>query len=404
MKWRIVFATAMGDTTLDSFECEIGTLSRFIGKAGDLEGAIPITNFDIGARASLILGGAGRLTMYAYFGEQCWWGGFLDNTRLVSTPNGSALTFSGSTFESYLDRRECRTDVAKKGLEQTEYARLLWRYVQDSGPGSNLLINTDFAPMKTKSRDMSWMRSEARKVGAVLKEISNREGGFEWIIDTYEDQGQRRRALTVGYPQIGRPSTAATLTFPGNILSYEIEADALDGATSFQARGKAPDPVGSPGTQRGVYDKATGTTTLVGEEPKGSEKTYPIMSQEFHSDNFLQTGYVRFDQTVERDTVTEVDTLNKWAELARATRSGPLVLPQVKARLAGFEQNILGSNVQLRIRDFAHPQGAYGEPGYNKVARVIGYEIDPGEFGAEDTVRLIFEDPTDDDHLERSPI
>lgn len=404
MKWRIVFATAIGDQTLDSFECEISEISRYIGKAGQCEGAIPITNIDIGARASLILGGAGRLTMYAYYGDQCWWGGFLDNTRLVSTNSGTALTFSGASFEAYADRREARRDAAHSGLEQTEYARLLWRYMQESGPGSDLGINTDFAAMSTKKRDMSWLRSEARKVGAVLKEISNREGGFEWIIDTYEDEGRRRRALTVGYPQIGRPESALTLTFPGNILSYEIESDGLDGATSFQARGKAPDPVGVPSTSKGVYDKETGQTTIVGGTAKGSEKTHPIMSKEFHSDDFLKTGYVRIDQTVERDSVTEVATLDAWAQLARATRSGPLVLPQVTARLEVFQQNILGSNITLRIRDYAHPAGPYGAPGYNHVARIIGYNINPGERGAQDTVQLTFEDPTDDDHLERSPI
>lgn len=392
MKWRIVFATAMGDKTLDTFECEIDEVSRFIGKAGECSGAIPITNVDVGARANLILQGPGKLTMYAYYGEQCWWGGFLDNARLVSTNDGSALTFSGASFEAYPDRREARTDVAKTGLEQTEYARLLWRYMQDTGTGSNILVNTDFAPVKSKARDMSWLRSEARKVGAILKEVSNREGGFEWIIDTYEEDGLRRRTLTVGYPIIGRPSSAMTLTFPGNIVSYEIESDALDGATSFQARGKAPEPVG--------VANPSGSKTS-----KGSEKTHPIMSsKEFHSDAFLKTGYVRLDQTVERDTVTEVSTLDAWAELARATRSGPLVLPQVTARLDGFQQNILGSNITLRIRDYAHPAGAYGAPGYEHVARIIGYTINPGENGKQDTVKLTFEDPTDDDHLERSPI
>ena len=392
MKWRIVFANSRDDKTLDSFECEISRVSRYIGKAGECEGAIPITNMDIGARASLILGGAGRLTMYAYYGEQCWWGGFLDNTRLVSTDIGTALSFSGASFEAYPDRREARVDAAHKQVEQTEYARLLWNYMQSTGPGSNLLINTDFKPIASKKRDMSWKRSEAKKVSSILKEISNREGGFEWIIDTYEDEGIRRRVLNVGYPQIGRPSSALTLTFPGNIIRYEIEADALDGATSFQARGKAPEPVGTPNP------KGTSSTA------KGSEPAEPIMSKEFHSDDFLKNGYIRFDQTVERDTVTEVATLNAWAELARSSLSGPLVLPQITAELTAFEQNVLGSNITIRIRDYAHPVGAYGEPGYNHVARCIGYEIDPGENGRQDTVRLVFEDPSDDDHLERSPI
>ena len=405
MSWRIVFATAMGDQTIDTFDCEIGELSRYIGKAGICRGSIPIVNDETGRRAASILGGAGRLTMYAYFGQQCWWGGFLDTVTLRSNTAGTQLDFSGASFEAWVDRREMRADAAHTQLEQTEYARMLWRYMQEGGAGCALGINTDFPAMNTKRRDMSWLRSEARTVGSILKEISNREGGFEWIIDTYEDNGYRRRALAVGYPQIGRPSSALTLTFPGDILDYEVETDALDGATSFQARGAAPDPVGVPNSSRGVYDPETGETTAVGGGAKGSERTYPIMSsREFHSDGFLQTGYVRTDQTVDRDKVTEVSTLDAWAELARATRSGPLVLPQITARLEAFQQNILGSYVTIKIRDYCYPPGPYGDPSYNKVSRVIGYSIDPGEYGQRDTVKLVFEDPTDDSHLERSPI
>lgn len=366
-------------------------MSRFIGKVGQLEGAVPITNDDVGRRAATILGGEGRLTMYAYFGDVCWWGGFLDNTRLVSNMTGAALTFSGASFESYVDRREMRRDEEHKQVEQTEYARMLWKYIQGTGLGSDVRVTTDFPPKSTKKRDMSWLRSEARKVGAILKEISNREDGFEWMIDVYEDEGQRRRELTVGYPQIGRPVSALTLSFPGNILSYEIEGDALDGGTSFQARGKAPDPVGKA--------NPSGSKTS-----KGSEKTHPIMSAEFHSTDLLKVGYLRFDQTIERDTVTKVSTLDDWAKLARETRSGPLVLPVITCRIDGINQSILGSNVTIRIRDHIHPTGPYGEPGYNKVARVIGYEINPGEDGKHDTVKLVFENPYDEDHLERSPI
>lgn len=392
MRWRIVFAEAKNDRTVDAFECEIDEISRYIGKAGQCSGAIPITNAEIGARASVIVRGAGRLTMYAYYGNQCWWGGFLDNARLVSTNTGSALSFSGATFEAYLDRREMRLDAAHKQIEQTDYARMLWDYVQATGPGSDVMVRTDFPKVVSKKRDMSWKRSEARKVGSILKEICNREDGFEWFVDTYDNNGERRRMLRVGHPSFGRPESALTLTFPGNIIQYEIESDALDGATSFQARGKAPDPVGKP-NPKGDSGSA-----------KGSEPTEPIMSKEFHSEALLRQGYVRIDQTIERDSVTEVSTLDAWAQLARSTRSGPLTLPQVTARLEGFEQNVLGANITLRIKDFAYPERAYGAPGYESVNRVIGYRIDPGERGQQDTVQLIFEDNADQDHFERSPI
>lgn len=391
MGWRIEFARATTDQTVDSFECEIGQLSRYISKTGTLNGKVPVHNPDIGRRIASVLGGEGRLTMYAYLDEVLWWGGFLDTTKLTSNSYGATLDFGGSTFEAYVDRREARTDQNFKGLEQTEYARWLWNYMQGTGNGSNLRINTAFPAVVSNKRDLAWKRSEIRTVGSILKEMSNRVGGFEWLIDCYNAEGVRHRDLIVGYPAIGRPDYTLTLTYPGDILEYEIEGDSLDGATSFQARGKAPEPVGSP-NPKGDSESA-----------KGSEKQDPIMSKEFHADDLLKLGVLRTDATVERDTVTDINILNDWAELAREMRSGPLVLPSVATHMGGLSQLILGANIKLRINDHPFPQGPYGEPGYEHSARCIGYEIDPGEYGSPDTAKIIFEDPSDEDVMDRIP-
>jgi hypothetical protein len=69
----------------------------------------------------------------------------------------------------------------------------------------------------------------------------------------------------------------------------------------------------------------------------------------------------------------------------------------------GFSPAILGSVASIQIRDYPFPTGPAGEPGWQKSARVIGYEIDPGEFGADDVVKLILENPYDDDNMKRNP-
>jgi hypothetical protein len=285
-------------------------------------------------------------------------------------------------------------------------ARRLWDYMQSTGPGSSIGVNTNIPTLTTKARDMSWLRADIKTVGAILKEVSNRVDGFEWAIDVYQTGNQRHRDLVVGYPTIGRPDAGVTLEYPGDILTYEIEGDALDGATSFQARGKAPDPIGTPSTgSRGVYDQKTKTTTIIPGTPGvPSEKEPPIMSsKEFTDDDLHKVGYVRIDATVDRPTVTQVETLDAWAELALKMRSGPLVLPAIVARMDRITQAALGSNFTLRINDYAYPEGPMGEPGYEDIARVIGYEISPAEFGASDVVKLIFENPYDKDNQKRAP-
>ena len=386
MSWHLTFATAIGDTTIDSFPCEISSLTKYIGKTGTLDARVKITNEALGLRMKDIAGGEGRLSVYAYRDGECWWGGFVDNTRVVSSHLGSELQIKGATFESYADRREARNEGNHTGVEQTQYARILWDYMQSTGPGSNIGVNTNIPNLTTKARDMSWLPSDIRTVSSILKEVSNRVDGFEWAIDVYDDGASRHRDLVVGYPIIGRPDAGMVLEYPGDIITYEIEGDALDGATSFQARGKAPNPVGAP-SGGGV-----------------SQKIPPIMSsKEFNDDGLHSAGYVRIDATVDRPTVTEVATLDAWAELALKMRSGPLVLPAVVARMDNITQATLGSNLRLRISDHPFPAGPYGEPGWEGSARVIGYEISPGEFGSADVVKLVFENPYDKDNEKRSP-
>jgi hypothetical protein len=236
---------------------------------------------------------------------------------------------------------------------------------------------------------MSWKRSDARTVGSILKEISNRADGYEWMIECYvDDTGNRRRKLVTGYPAIGRPPSNITLTFPGDIITYSISDASLDGAISFQARGKAPDPIGKPGTKAGGV---------------ASQKQDPIMSSIFNNDALIKQGFTLTDTTIDRPTVTQVSTLNDWAELARELRSGPMTLPDITCRIDSFDPSILGSDVRLRINDYLWPTSSTGAPGFQITARVIGYDIDPGEFGADDIVKLNFENPRDTDNLQRSP-
>ncbi|WP_159702640.1 hypothetical protein [Arthrobacter sp. 18067] len=388
-KWSLEFATVVGDRTIERFDADIGRLSKYIGKTGSLDATIPIPNPNIGRRANAVFGGEGRLAMYAYRDNALWWGGFVDTTRISGGRSGSQLDVSGASFESYPDRRTARTKGALTNREQLDIGKFLWDEMQGDGLGASIGVETPQHSPSGRRRDFSWKPSDVRTYGSLLKEVSNRADGFEWIIDIWDDGFVRHRALNMGYPLIGRPTRPYVLTYPGQILEYEIEGDALDGANSFQARGKAPDPVGVAGTPGGG-----GTASI---------KQDPIMSAVYQDDGLLRSGHARIDAVIERDTVTQVSTLNDWAKLARDTRSGPLVLPEITCRLDGFDQSILGSELLIRISDLPFPPGPEGAPGYEGLARVIGYEIDPGEQGADDIGRLIFENPYDQDHMKKDP-
>ena len=403
--WLVTFAKTANDATIATFDCEISKLARYVSpKIGELQIQIPVPNATIGKEAARIFGGSGKTSMYVYRDNEIWWGGFFDEATVDSAGEYPVISVTGSTFEIYPDRREARVDKSLT-MDQVEMANWLWDYMQGV-KGGNILVDTPAQPASGRTRTMSWKRSDTKTVGSILKEVSNRADGFEWMIECYVDSsGHRRRKLVTGYPHIGRPSDGATLTFPGDIITYSILDTAMDGATSFQARGKAPDPIGTPATgSRGVYDPVTKKTTIVGGGgAKPSVKQDPIMSGIVTNDDLLNKGYTLTDATVDRPTVTKVETLNDWADLALAMRSGPMTLPDITCRIDSFMPSILGASVNLRINDYLWPMSPTGAPGYQVNVRVIGYEIDPGEFGADDVVKLIFENPRDTDNFKRSP-
>ena len=384
-EWRVVFARTDTDRTVAEFDCEISRLGRyFCPKVGDLQLTIPIPNAQVGVEAQKIYGQEGKLSMYAYRDNDIWFGGFFDDASVSSDGEYPVMQVSGSSFEIYPDRRELREDQSLS-MDQTHYAKWFWDYMQRF-PGGNIGVATPTPRSSGVGRATDWKRTDVETVGKVLKEVSHRDNGFEWIIDCYvDDEGVRRRELVTGFPFIGRPDYGIELTFPGNVLSYEITGASTEGALSFQARGKAPDP------PKGVKRDAD------------APDIPPAMSQIFTADEWIKAGYTRTDATIERRDETSTAVLDGWAKLARQLRSGPLVLPQAVVRMEGFNQSVLGSTVRLRIDDYLWPRQANGAPGYEIRARVIGYEVDPGEHGADDVVKLIFENPRDTDGAEKGP-
>jgi hypothetical protein len=366
--WSVLFATAIGDVTIDRFDCNITGLSRYIGKAGTLAAKIPITNQSIGDRCQAIAGRAGLLTAYVYYGADLWWGGLVNSTPLKGGRAGATLDISAATFESYPDRREVRAD-SSWNQEQLEYPRTAWNAIQSTADGNLGVTVPAVSPASGVVQQLGVLRSEARTWGSVLKETSGKANGYEWLIDVYDDgTGARFRQLTFGYPQIGRARFDQIFSYPGNIVDYTIDHDALAGATSFQSRG---DAVGAP--------------------HNGQQQPLMSTAGAYDATALLGSGSVRFDATQDRQGVTDPATLNAWTAQALATRAGAVPFLDISVQLGGFNQSILGSTFQAQIDDYAFPQGPNGAPGFVGRHRCIGYEVKPYERGNADEIKLIIE-------------
>jgi hypothetical protein len=374
--WNVLIATARGDKTIDRFDCSIGSLSSYIGKPGALGATIPIPNQQIGERCQAIRGRAGQLAGYVYYGADLWWGGLINATPIKGGRTGASMGIAGASFESYPGRREVRTDNQWIGVEQLEFPRIAWNAMQSTADG-DLGVTVPAAGSSGVKRDLTVLRSEVRTWASVLNETSTRENGYEWMIDVYDDgSGKRYRELKTGYPTIGRARFDQVFTYPGNIIDYSIDDDALAGATSFQARGDSVGPVGPfPG--------------------QSSQQPLMSLAGAYDAADLLANGHLRFDATADRQGVKDQGTLDQWAGRDLALRSGAVPLIDIAVQLGGFNRSILGSTFQAQIDDFVFPRGANGAPGYVSRQRCIGYEVKPYERGSADEIKLIIESATD---------
>lgn len=368
--WNVLIATARGDKPVDRFDCNIGSLSSYIGKNGALAATVPIPNRAIGERCQAIAGRAGQLAAYVYYGADLWWGGLVERTPVKGGRTGPSMEISASSFEAYPARREIRTD-SSWNMEQLEYPRTAWNAIQSTADGDLGITVPAVAAASGISRAYSVLRSDARTWQSLLKETAAYADGYEWIIDVYDDgTGKRYRELKSGSPTLSRPRFDQVFSYPGNIVDYSLDWDSTAGATSFQERG---DSVGDPA-------------------PGGSSQQ-PLMSTAgaFDATDLLNNGFVRFDATTDRQGVKDRATLDNYGARDVKQRSGAIPLLDISVQLGGFNRSILGATFQAQIDDYLFKQGANGAPGYVSRHRCIGYEVKPYERGSADEIKLIIE-------------
>jgi hypothetical protein len=124
--YRVIFADASTDQTIDVLPVNDIEFDDYIGKPGSFTGTIPLPNADIAARAARLI--EGRTTVYLARGNDLWWGGILwtmspqcDDRGVLTCP------IQAGTFDSYAGRRYLRTNLSYSGVDQLQVVRNLWQ-------------------------------------------------------------------------------------------------------------------------------------------------------------------------------------------------------------------------------------------------------------------------------------
>lgn len=342
------------------------SFERRISRTGSLSGTLECSTPDLVRMGRLMHAYAGRAALWVYRDAALWWGGIPWTVVPSQAERGPVrVSVSAATFDSYAHRRRLYTDAAYVNEDQGAIIPDLWRRIQADPSGDIGMVAEDQPTGILRNR--TYYAADLPYVGKLVEDLGNVIDGPEHTIDVYVDgDGARVKRLRVG-ARLG--TTEVRHVFEraalggGRILEWEKVADAVDGGTAFTAKGN--------------------TTTTEG---NAGEAASALMSDLVERDDLLAEGWPRIDVTEEYSDVSQVSTLNGYAEGMAATRGGAIPTSGYTVNVdgTGWSPNSLGDSVRVRIRDDWH------ETTTDQTVRPVGCQVTPAQKGQPEKVKLLF--------------
>lgn len=380
MTYTYRFANLLSDSDVAELELTNVKFDRRIIVPGSFSGSIVVSNADVAAEVRKVV--PGKTVVHVYRDSEIWGTYIIWSARVRSQSGSTSVEFSGSSLESWFYRRIIDVDVLD--YRQVDQIDILRDMVNNAQIGwlpyersAELGIGVYPPGVSGVKRDRKYLKTEAATYGQRLEELANVDNGFEYMIRTYIDEyGIRQRELLWGYPGINTSVNTFNYFYPGNITSYELTYDASDAATAFWTRG---DTIES--------DYAEDAEPLM--------LQFPVLVGEY-----FDSAWPHLDKVIDYSSVTDIETLEQYAEYWAATRAGLVVIPQIDVvpGEVDFNPNMLGSYATFTITDSFFPLTTRGEPTYSGEFRIVGIEVTPDEKGRNESYRFVIEDefdPTD---------
>lgn len=354
---------------------------RRIGEAGTFSASLDITDEISAAKVARIVPrypedlstGPGRSVVNVYRNGVVW-GTFVIWSASVSRQGRGpvTVTLSGASLESYLTHVKIRDDYDFTGgnaTDQIGIARALIVGMQAT-PRYNIgLLFQDGTSGQVRER--AYLASESSTYGERLAELANVDGGFEWAIQVVDNgDGTRSRVLVWGFPKLGNQATSHKFQEPGGVLSWQEDIDATRGGTAFQVRGES------------INDDASTTSE-------------PLVSDVILAQAAIDAGWAGLDVTTDYSSVSDVDTLDAYAQWGADNRGGAVRVHQATVRLApntSFGPGNLGDTVTLMMSNDWWPI-ANGVSSFARSWRVVGMAFKPPSKGSgQEECTLTFEE------------
>ncbi|MEV4096979.1 hypothetical protein [Streptosporangium saharense] len=365
-----VIADLLTDQTLTEMELAVETCQRRIIVPGAFRATAALPNLAQTEKARKIIDG--RTVIHVMRGYDIWGSYPIWYTEPAMDEQGNlTLKIQGASLESYPHRRKIRANLTYTGQDQIEIARQLLTHMASRPEGDLGFVLTPGSSGVT--RDRTYRASESGTYGERLEQLANVADGFEYMIRTFIDPatGQRVRQWVWGYSTLGSPTITRDIAQPGKIKAWSYPSDATQAATSWQTRGD----------------------TIQDDLSTASE---PLMSTVYEDAAKLAAGYPLLDQTVDYSSVRDQATLNSYAQVLAATRSGSVSIPRIVVHFDdnfSIDPNFLGDKARFTLVNNWFPLDSSGAPTFAKEWRIVGMDLKPPTADdQEERAELIFEE------------
>lgn len=363
--YRYLLCDLLTDRKLVNLPLSGVQFDRRISRTGSLSGQFSAPNKSLVNMAKIAYEYAGRSALWVYRNNELWWGGIPWTVQVNQDDRGAiSCGITAATFDSYAHHRELHQDVDFPDFDQGAIIPELWRQIQSDSSGDIGVVALDQVTGIT--RDRVYLGSDLAKVGKLIEDLGDIVDGPEHTIDVYADaSGARIKSLRVANRLGG---TAPKVVFTrarrggGRISTWSHVADAVDGGTSFRARGDA-------------------STTDV------SSDGQPLLSDQLQRTDLLDAGWPLIDVSADYPGVNQVSALNGWAEGLSQQNGGAMNTSgyTVDVGTTGWNPNRIGEAVRLKINDLWHDNT-------DLTVRPVGCTVQPPEKGSAERVTLLLGD------------
>ncbi|SDL14252.1 hypothetical protein SAMN05428985_11027 [Nocardioides sp. YR527] len=387
--YRYVLCDLLTDQLLAVLPLTGVSFSRAISRTGSLSATLkapavgtsvngvvttPEKNRQLINAAKLLHRYAGRSALWVYRDNAVWWGGIPWTVIPRQDQRGSVeVSVTGATFDSYAHRRTLHKNIDYVQWDQNQLVASLWQTLQGFDTGGDQRGNIgvecgffqDSIPKSTILRDRTYRMADQPRFGKLIEDLGDVIDGPEHTIDTWvDDAGNRHKTLRV-QTRIGvidpRAVFQRVANGGGRVLEWSHTADAVDGGTTFWARGDAP-------------------------EGNADTEVEPILSTRYYAHDLLDDGWPLLDVSADYQGVKEVGTLNQYAQALRSTQSGAMPSSDyvVAVGNTGWSPNRLGDNVRLKLTDAWHDNT-------DLTVRPVAVTVTASEKGVDEKVALTFD-------------